>query len=441
MLNNKDLKIIDMAEKKDRYESIISIPDLLESKKEAKKEEEVAMPEENEQETGFNEDNQYREAQEPDKLPQKAPSAMQQRVPEAVFRQENVRAWFKRAGWSGSPFTFNIIPSLFVGYREQLERVLTLIEEGHKLVLIVGPTGSGKTSMLKWIGEGFSDNFNCIYIGKPPEKPDEFIDIFSEKFKRPWYLRIFRPFMSNIKNLYQIPGFLNKRLGGKRLIIMFDEAHEANLDVLEWLRVLGDQVDNMSIIVSGLPVFDEKLNDLETFRKRIASRIELLSLTKEEMVEMIRKRIANVGGSGIEPFDSRVLDMIYERTGGFPREVLKFCDDLVNRAATLGKDRITEDFLMLDIREKPKTISLDIIEKMTPMQKEIVEMLGRKASTPGGIANAIDLKKYKSRQHAVRSINNVLKLLMSEGLVERKRSDRAFIYQLSPRIKTLVVKA
>jgi type II secretory pathway predicted ATPase ExeA len=374
-------------------------------------------------------------------MPEKKAEKAAEALTETAFRHENVIDWFKRLGWSRSPFTFSIIPSLFVGYKEQLERANVLIKEGHKLFLIVGPTGSGKTSMLKWIGGHLSGKFDYIYIGKPPEKPEDFVLIFNDKFKNPWYLRIFRPFISNIKSLYQVPSFLNKKLKNKRLVVLFDEAHEASLDVLEWLRVLSDQVDNMCVIASGLPVIDEKLNELETFRKRIAAKIELLSLTKEETLEMIKKRIENAGGSGIEPFDMQVIDIIYDRTGGFPREILKVCDDLVNRAANLGRSKITQELLMLDIREKPKTISLDLIEKMTPMQKEIVEMLGRKASTPGDIANMIDLKKYKSRQHAVRSINNILKVLMQDGFVERKRSDKAFVYQLSPRIKTLVVKS
>ena len=57
------------------------------------------------------------------------------------------------------------------------------------------------------------------------------------------------------------------------------------------------------------------------------------------------------------------------------------------------------------------------------------------------IANMLNLDKYKSRQHAVRSVNNILKRLMADGFVERKKLDRAFLYQLSPRLKTLVVKA
>jgi len=192
------------------------------------------------------------------------------------------------------------------------------LEERHKIALIVGPTGAGKTTFLKWIAEHLPDGFCHIYLGKPPQNPDDFIGIFGDRFRLPWFLAFLRPFISNVKNLYQIPDFLNKKLKNKHLVVLFDEAHEADVDVLEWLRVLGDQVENMSVVVSGLPVFDEKLNELETFRKRIIAKIELLSLTKEETREMIRKRIENIGGNAIAPFDEGVINAIYERTGGFP---------------------------------------------------------------------------------------------------------------------------
>lgn len=422
-----------MDEEDARDKNTVPIPEFLGNNKDAQAEEndEIEYSEQDDKDKAFS------KAQITEKRPEKADELLGNALEST--KQENVIDWFKKLGWSRSPFTFSILPSLFVGYKEQLDEAIVLIKEGHKLFLVVGPTGSGKTSMLKWIVGHVPGNY-YIYIGKPPQRPEDFVGIFNDRFKSPWYLRIFRPFISNIKSLYQVPEFLNKKLKNKRLIVMFDEAHEASLDVLEWLRVLSDQVDNMCVIASGLPVIDEKLNELETFRKRIAAKIELLYLTKEETAELIKKRIESVGGSGIAPFDMQTIELIYDRTGGFPREILKVCDDLVSRASNLGRSKITQELLMLDIREKPKTISLDIIEKMTPMQKKIVEMLGRKASTPGDIANMTDLKKYKSRQHAVRSINNILKVLMQDGFVERKRSDKAFVYQLSPRIKTLVVK-
>ena len=351
---------------------------------------------------------------------------------------KGAKSWLKELGWSGSPFTFTILPDLFVGYNEQTQSITTMLEEKHKIILLVGPTGSGKTTLLKWVSERLPKGFDSIFIGKPPENPDEFVDIFNEKFKRPWYLRWFMP---NIKNIHQIPNMLNKRLKDKHLVVMLDEAHESNLDVLEWLRVLSDQVNNMSVLIAGLPVFDEKMSELETLRKRIVTRIELISLTKEETAELIKKRIESVGGSDIKPFDNNSIEKVYERTGGFPREVIRVCNELVNKAISQYRFEILPDALFVDKREEPKRVSLDILDRMTPMQKNILESLAKGSYTPGEIANMLNLEKYKSRQHAVRSVNNIMKRLLADGFIERRKRDKAFVYSLAPQLKTIMVKA
>jgi len=339
--------------------------------------------------------------------------------------------WLKNRNWNANPFVFSINSSILVGYEKQKAELMTFLESGHKIALLVGPTGSGKTSLLRWLSDN-SNGYKIIYISKPPLQIDEFVYVINDNFKHRWL-----GFISNIKNPYQIPEFLHKKK--KRIVVLIDEAHEAEIDVLEWLRVLSDHVDNMSLVISALPSFEEHLKDnLETLRKRIVSRIEVLSLTKEEMKDMIRKRIESVGGSGTEPFDEAVIDVLYEKTGGFPREVIRLCSDLVMNAVNQNKDRITADMLAV---EKKEETPITMIENLTQMEKYIIDLIGKNPMTPGEIANTLNLEKYKSRQHAVRSANNIMKLMLNAGLLEREKRDKAFVYSLSPRIRTLVVKA
>ena len=205
-------------------------------------------------------------------LPQ--PVAQPAPQPKQIITPDDVEAWFARNGWTGDPFIFVIDPELLVGYVEQTNHLMRTIQEKHKLFLIVGPTGSGKTTMLKWVGKNLSNNFLPIFISKPPSTVDGFVEIFNQKFPKPWYRRAFE---SHIKNIYQIPDFLKEKAKDRHIVLMCDEIHEAEPDVLEWLRVLTDSVDNMSLIVAGLPVFNEIVKEkLETFQKRIISHIELI---------------------------------------------------------------------------------------------------------------------------------------------------------------------
>lgn len=347
--------------------------------------------------------------------------------------------WFKKVGWSGNPFTFNILPELFVGYTDQTQRILRILEEKHKVSLIIGPTGSGKTTILKWVSANLPQDFDYVYIGKPPVKPEEFVDIFNAKYISNIIVRFLFPGVASAKNLYDVPDFLNRKLGKKHLVVMLDEAHESPMEVLEWLRVLSDQIENMSILLTGLPVFEGHLANIETLRKRIINKIELISLTKEETERLIKKRIQHVGGSG-EEFSKEVIDYIYERSAGFPRDIIRMGNEMIDVGVRNGKTIVTHDLLQQQpqqqIEQQTPSTTLD---GLTNMQKEVVEML-ISPMTPGDIANALDLAKYKSRQHAVRSVNNVLKQLMDIKVVERAKTDKSFLYQLSPQIKNHLVK-
>lgn len=328
--------------------------------------------------------------------------------------------WMRKQGWSRNPFTFSIDPKLLVGYKEQGEEILTALQARHKLCLLVGPTGSGKTTLLKWISSQLG--YANLYISKPPQSPEGFADILNQKFKP--------LFWKKIKNIYQIPDFLNKRIKD-HFVILCDEIHESNTNVLEWLRIISDHVDNLSIVLSGLPSFEEQLKEeLETLRKRIAAKTELLSLTKEETRELIMKRVEGVGGHGHDPFTTEMIDIIFEKTGGFPREIIRFCDELVKKAAKSDRNIIMPDIMPdLEAEKVPKQIA--------PKQKMILELL-IEPLTPREIADR--LEGYKSRQHAIRSVNNLLKRMMNQQYIERKEKGKTFVYSLTPKFKTIFIK-
>ena len=173
----------------------------------------------------------------PNQAPKQRPTIQEPIKEESQIDQEpqfkpsnDPNEWFKAIKWSKNPFILNILPELFVGYKYQSADLIRLIQERHKVILLVGPTGSGKTTLLEWLSESVDHNYYFLFIGKPPKKPEEFVDIFNEKYPRFWRRRI--------KNIYQIPNFLNKRLRSKHLVVLYDEAHESNMDLLELLLFL-----------------------------------------------------------------------------------------------------------------------------------------------------------------------------------------------------------
>ncbi|MFQ6020414.1 MAG: AAA family ATPase [Candidatus Aenigmatarchaeota archaeon] len=357
---------------------------------------------------------------------------------------------YQKWGWKENPFTLKIDPKLFTGYEEQVRASLKHIENKHKIALITGHTGSGKTTFLKWLR--MNAHQHALYISKPPEKPDYFINIFTENFPLSFWERIFRKYPS----LFNLPAYVNKKLKGNQLILLLDEAHETNREVLEWLRVLVDQIDNVSLIIAGMPILEEKLKEIETLNQRITTRISLISLNQEDVRDLIQKRIADVGGRGTVPFTVQALDKIYQRTGGFPREVIKLCDKLVSRALENKRDMIDE-FDIEELREipekkvrveepvvtfSPKPPSEEKLRDLPYKQRKIIDLLSRRDwLTPTAIVEELEMKGYKSKGHAIRSVNNILKRMMLEGFVQREARGKAYMYALTPKVKTLFVES
>jgi type II secretory pathway predicted ATPase ExeA len=356
---------------------------------------------------------------------------------------------FSKWGWRENPFILKIDPRLFVGYDGQIKAALKHIENKHKIALITGRTGSGKTTFLKWVEMNYDTS--KLYVSKPPEKPNEFVSLFTELFGFSLWERILR----KRPNLYNLPAYINKKLKGEHMVFLLDEIHETNKDVLEWLRVLTDQIDNISLVMAGMPVIEEKMSDLETLDQRITTRISLISLDKDDTRDLIKKRIESVGGRGILPFTDDSINAIYKKTGGFPREVLKLCDRLVSSALDKNLDAIT----LKDIEEHkeielpkvrleepivtftPKPPSEEQLRNLPFKQRKILKLLSRKDwLTPSGIVEELEMKSYKSKGHAVRSVNNILRRLMLEGYVQREARGKAFMYALTPKVKTLFVE-
>ncbi len=357
--------------------------------------------------------------------------------------QEKLKKW----NWLSNPFILKIDPKLFTGYEEQVNAVLNHINNGHKIALLTGNTGSGKTSMLKWLE--FNIRENVLYVSKPPENPEIFVDIVTDVFPLSFWDKIF----GRKPNLHTLPKYINKRLNGNQLVFLLDEAHETNKEVLEWLRVLIDQIDKVSLVIAGLPSLEQTLKDkLETLDQRITTRISLISLDKDDTQDLIRKRIEAVGGSGIVPFTEQAVDKIYDKTGGFPREVLKQCDKLINkvdkdvidaadvqamREVELPKVRVDEPVVTFS----PKPPSEEQLNNLPYKQRKIVELLSKEHwLTPGSIVEKLEFKSYKSKGHAVRSVNNILHRLMLEGFIQREARGKAFMYALTPKVKTLFVE-
>jgi type II secretory pathway predicted ATPase ExeA len=348
--------------------------------------------------------------------------------------------YYSKFNWDSNPFTLTISPELMVGYPQQTESLLTHIFNLHKFAIIIGPTGSGKTTLLMWLRSQLMayKKFFPHYISKPPKSSKNLIYIIKSILGFNLLDRLRQKNLS----IFDLPKFASRKLRNKYLVLLVDEAHESSLTNLEWFRTIVDSVPNLSIVFAGLPPFENKLETrLPTLSMRVTTKTYLNTLTKPETESLIIKRIENVGGEGSKPFTSGAIERIFEITGGFPREVIKTCDILVLESAKKNISGINRDFVDEVIGQKDVN-PLKLKVAFSKKQKTILNILNENPNlTPSEIVEYISYVDYKSRNNAVRSINNILTRLLKDEILQRKKLGNSYVYSLSGKARSMFAEA
>jgi DNA-binding transcriptional ArsR family regulator len=167
--------------------------------------------------------------------------------------------------------------------------------------------------------------------------------------------------------------------------------------------------------------------------------VELVKLNLTETRELIKRRVEWAGGEDVKPFTFEAIKSIYERSGGFPREVIRTCDELVKKAAEKNITTIDSDFIGEDVRSLSK-VSINTLNSMPQRQRHVLEVLSKHGElAPNKIISHMKVEDYKDKDNAIRSVNNILKRLMADGLVIRKKSGKMYYYRISDKIKTMFV--
>jgi len=349
--------------------------------------------------------------------------------------------YFSKFNWSSNPFTLTVFPELMVGYSQQTYSLLSHIHNSHKFALIVGPTGSGKTTLLLWLKSQLMayKKFFPYYISKPPRSPSNLILLIKSIFG----FNLLDRFRNRKLSFFDIQKFIYRKLRNRHLILLIDEAHEFSLSNLEWLRTITDSIPNFSVVFAGLPNFEKTLETrLPTLWMRITTKEYLDSLSKTETESLINKRIEDVGGDGIKPFSAEAVNKIFEITGGFPREIIKICDKLIRLAAEKNITNINQAFVEEIISGYAIPKSLELKVSLSGKQNQILQLLNDNPNlTPSDIIEKLDISKYRSQDNAVRSINNILRRLMKDDLVQRKRFANSYVYFLTGKAKTIFTEA
>ena len=132
--------------------------------------------------------------------------------------------------------------------------------------------------------------------------------------------------------------------------------------------------------------------------------------TKDEIKEMIRRRIQSVGGVDFEPFSEEAVELIADHSQGAPREALKICSSAIIKAITTKKTVIDVSLVEEVISRRPSEI-LNKIKSLGRREKEVMRLfISRPTITNQDVRSELNI----SSQAAY----NILARLMEKELIE-----------------------
>jgi len=307
-----------------------------------------------------------------------------------------------------------------------------------RVMVVTAPIGYGKTTFM-----------NTIVKNKPPEVDyvvffDSYEPIEEVMNRVLSGLPVWKRLFTGEIDRTLFGEFLQKKLGRKKLLLLFDEAQDYDNDLFKWLRILNDRVDNLFMIFFGLRGLEDKITAEASFRDRKTKSITMTPFTIDDLCNIVIKRIEWVGGRGIKPFTERGLKRLCESANNVPRllmengqRVLEECaaqdimsidEEIVERVIGTYAG---EDVRLVSVEEadaetggemeppqgiepaqelRPEPVenkSYDLISELSPTQQEIVSLLMERESLSITEMSALLNKDIRSIGSLIRKLRGL----------------------------------
>ena len=254
-------------------------------------------------------------------------------------------------GFSESPFNLSPDPSFLYRSPQHEEALANLIYgvQGRKgFIVLAGEVGTGKTTMLECLLDYVdSQRLEYAYIFNSRINSDQFLEMIAYDFG----LNCKRT--SKTEVLFALNAFLiEQSRQGRTAVLIVDEAHNLEWEVLEEIRLLGNMENRqgklLQIILAGQPELDRKRDapNMRQLKQRILLRCNLEPFSLRDALSYIESRLQRVGMLNQTVFPEELMVEIHMRTQGIPRLMNGVCDNLLLTAFAM--ERKSCDLEMLD---------------------------------------------------------------------------------------------
>ncbi len=209
------------------------------------------------------------------------------------------------------------------------------LDTGEGFLMIYGEVGTGKTMLLRKLGNYLHSHYETAYIISPQLTPRDLLFAILQDLDAVDQESSTMSAPALFQQIYDY--LLGRNPLGKRLLVIIDEAQNLPEDSIEQLRLLSnfetDKQKLMQILLVGQPELKAKIykSSLRQLRQRITISETLKPLSRPEMAAYINFRLNRVGRADLTPHPG-VNKIIYRYTNGTPRLINK----LMSRALLMS---------------------------------------------------------------------------------------------------------
>ena len=253
-------------------------------------------------------------------------------------------------GFTQNPFNMSPDPSFLyrsAQHEEALANLIYGVQSRKGFIVLTGEVGTGKTTMLECLRDFLSTQqiaFASFFNSRL--SVEQFFELLAYDFD----LRVNR--LSKTEVLLALNHMLLERAGvGRTTVLIVDEAHNLEWDVLEEIRLLGNLENRrgklLQIVLSGQQELDSKLEkpEFRQLKQRIALRCALRGFNSRETAAYIESRMSRAGLKDQHIIPPELIEEIHFRSQGIPRLINSICDNMLLTAFALENKFVTPAML------------------------------------------------------------------------------------------------
>ncbi len=253
-------------------------------------------------------------------------------------------------GLEESPFSIAPDPRyLYMSeqHREALAHMVYGFNSDGGFVLLTGEVGTGKTTVCRCLLNQIPDTTAIAFILNPKMSVQELLATICDDFGI-----LYSPDSTSIKVFVDLINtfLLDAHAGGRKVVLIIDEAQNLSAEVLEQLRLLTNletsQRKLLQIILIGQPELRQKLSrpELRQLSQRIIARYHLGVLSRKEVSAYVSHRLS-IAGIQDPLFPHSTIRKLYRISGGVPRLINVVCDRALLGTYTQSKQLVTPSTL------------------------------------------------------------------------------------------------